>query len=397
MALADINGNGPLDLYVANYRVEDSRDRAEFEKMGLVRVNGQMTVAPALQDRFTSAGGVLREYGEPSQLYLNDGKGHFTPLSWTNGAFLDESGQPLAGPPRDWSLTATFRDVNGKGAPDIYVCNDYWTPDRFWLNDGKGHFRACPRLALRHTSLSSMGVDFADIDRDGHMDFCVVDMLGRDWQRRKRELMVSGFPRSPIGMIDDRPQIPRNMLFHNRGDGTFEEIAAYAGVTATGWSWQPVFLDVDLDGYEDIIIPTGFARDVNDMDFIAKAMALKRAGKLAPPKLGSDGQPVPRSAQELKSEELYQGYMMAEPLKAPVIAFRNLGNLKFEDIGPAWGLDQPGLANGIAVGDLDNDGGLDFVVNNLGSAAGVYHNHGSAPRVAVRLKGLRAQYPGHWR
>ena len=119
--------------------------------------------------------------------------------------------------------------------------------------------------------------------------------------------MISGLPRSPVGTIDDRPQIPRNMLFRNRRDGTFEEIAAYAGVTATDWSWQPVFLDVDLDGYEDIIIPTGFAHDVNDMDFTAKAMSLLRSGRLAPPKLGSDGRPVPQSPQEQKTEELYQG------------------------------------------------------------------------------------------
>ena len=89
--------------------------------------------------------------------------------------------------------------MNGDGAPDIYVCNDYWTPDRLWLNDGKGHFRACPLLALRHTSTFSMGVDFADVDRDGQVDFCVTDMLARDWQRRKRQLMISGLPRSPVG------------------------------------------------------------------------------------------------------------------------------------------------------------------------------------------------------
>jgi len=388
MALADIDGKGTLDLYVANYRVEDSRDRAEFDRISLVHVNGQLDVTPALRDRFIYTSKGRLEYGEPDLVYLNDGKGHFTPLSWTNGAFLDEDGKPLTAPPRDWSLTAAFRDLNGDGAPDIYVCSDYWTPDRLWLNDGKGHFQACPRLALRHTSLSSMGVDFADLDRDGQMDFCVTDMLARDWQRRKRQLMISGLPRPPVGIIDNRPQIPRNMLFRNRGDGTFEEIAAYAGVTATDWSWQPIFLDVDLDGYEDIIIPTGFAHDVNDMDYTSKAMALQRAGRLAPPKLGPDGQPVPRSPQELKTEELYQGYMMAGSYKTPLVAFRNLGNLKFEDMGSAWGLDQPGLPNGIAVGDLDNDGGLDFVLNNLGSAASVYHNNSAAPRVAVRLKGL---------
>ena len=143
MALADIDGKGALDLYVANYRVEDSRDRAEFEKIDMFNVNGQLDVAPALQDRFIYTNGAVWEYGEPDLVYLNDGKGHFTPLSWTNGAFLDEDGKPLTGPPRDWSLTAAFRDLNGDGAPDIYVCSDYWTPDRLWLNDGKGHFQAC--------------------------------------------------------------------------------------------------------------------------------------------------------------------------------------------------------------------------------------------------------------
>jgi hypothetical protein len=239
-----------------------------------------------------------------------------------------------------------------------------------------------------------MGVDFADIDRDGRMDFFVLDMLARDWRSRNSQMLTIGSEQTPIGTIDDRPQIPRNVLFRNRGDGTFEEIANYAGVTASDWSWQPVFLDVDLDGFEDIIIPTGYVRDVNNMDVVKENSTLRRAGRLAPPKLGPDGKPVSRSAQEQKMEEIYQGNLLAHPFKTPVVAFRNLGNLKFEDTGPAWGLDQPALHNGIAVGDLDNDGGLDFVVNNLGSAASVYHNHGSAPRVAVRLKGLAPNTQG---
>src|SRR5262249_53683159 len=153
-------------------------------------------------------------------------------------------------------------------------------------------------------------------------------------------------------------------------------------------SWQPVFLDVDLDGFEDLIIPAGFAYDANDMDLNEKASMLQRSGRLAPPRIGPDGEPVRRSAQEQRDEELYQWNKLAEPLTNAIVAFRNLGNLKFEDIGQEWGLNQRALHNGIAVADLDGDGALDFIVNNLGSAAGVYKNHSAAPRVAVRLKGL---------
>jgi hypothetical protein len=394
MTLADVDGNGTLDLFVANNRADDSKDLAEFSKIEVFKQGDHLAIPASLQDRFVITNGAVNEYGTPSMLYLNDGKGHFTPVSWTNGAFLDESGKPLTEPPRDWSLSAAFHDVSGKGAPDLYVCNDYWTPDRFWLNDGQGHFRACPPLALRHTSMFSMGVDFADIERNGLVDFCTVDMLARDWPHRKRQYLSSMPLPTPIGTFDDRPQIPRNMLFRNRGDGTFEEIAEYAGVSASDWSWQPVFMDVDLDGYEDIVIPAGFAYDANDLDLNETAGKLRRAGKLAPPKPGPDGKPLPRSAQEQKSEELYEWNKMAEPLKAPVVAFRNLGNLKFEETGPAWGLDHPAFHNGIAVADLDNSGGLDLVVNDLWGAAEVYRNHGSAPRVAVRLKGLSPNTQG---
>ncbi len=159
-------------------------------------------------------------------------------------------------------------------------------------------------------------------------------------------------------------------------------------MSASDWSWQPVFIDVDLDGWEDMIVSSGFAYDLNDMDTMEKTAKLRREGALVPARTGADGKPVVLSRKEQKAEEAYQVNKLAEPLKTPIVGFRNLGNLKFEDVGPAWGLDQPALHNGIALADLDNDGGLDIVVNNLGGVASVYHNHGSAPRVAVRLKGL---------
>ena len=111
------------------------------------------------------------ELGEADQLFLNEGSGRFKPVSFTGGAFLDEDGKPLKEAPRDWGLAVQFHDFTGDGQPDIYVCNDLFTPDRIWINQGKGVFRAIARHALRNMSTFSMGVDFADVDRDGDVDF----------------------------------------------------------------------------------------------------------------------------------------------------------------------------------------------------------------------------------
>ncbi len=209
---------------------------------------------------------VLYEYGQADQLLLNDGQGRFKELSWTNGAFLDESGQVLTEVPRDWGLTGSFRDLNNDGLPDIYVCIDYWTPDRVWINQGQGRFREIGKLALRNSSASSMGMDFADYDRDGDVDGFVLDMLSRDHRLRKRQKIAQMPEPPPVGLIDDRPQFMRNTLLENRGDGTYREVAWHAGVAASDWSWSTVFLDVDLDGFEDLLIAAGHFKDVQDMD-----------------------------------------------------------------------------------------------------------------------------------
>src|SRR5262249_1101378 len=137
---------------------------------------------------------------------------------------------------------------------------------RFWINDGQGHFRALPRLAQRNSSTFSMGVDFADLNRDGWDDFLVLDMLSRDRPRRMRQRAMLGQNFNNVGKIDDRPQVDRNTLFLNRGDGTYAEVAQYAGLQASEWSWGVVFLDVDLDGYEDVLVTTGHGFDTQDVD-----------------------------------------------------------------------------------------------------------------------------------
>jgi len=376
LALADVDGNGTLDLYVANNRTEDIRDRG---KVDLQSVNGRLIVPPALRDRLVIINGQVQEYGEPDQLYLNNGKGQFAPMSWTGGRFRDEQGRPLTEAPKDWALSATFRDVNNDGAPDLYVCNDFWTPDRFWINDGKGRFRAMDLLAWRNMCASSMGVDFADIDRDGDLDFFVVDMLSRDPRLRKRQKFAQPPMPGSIGEIATRPQFMRNTLFANRGDGSYSEIANFAGIAASEWSWSPIFMDVDLDGYEDLLITSGHAKDVQDLDAGALIRARQHSWK---------GFTNEVERQNAFTQELMEHMRLYPRLDSPVVAFRNRGDLRFEDVTSAWGTGQPGVHHAIATADFDGDGDPDFVVNNLGGAAGVYRNDSTAPRVAVRLRGL---------
>jgi hypothetical protein len=382
LALADIDGDGDLDLYVANYRTTSFKGLVESTKIRLRSINGRLTVPPEHAEQFTlaqtDAGEALVELGEPDVLYLNDGRGHFTPESWTSGRFLDEAGRSLKEPPRDWGLSAMFHDMNGDGFPDLYVCNDFFSPDRIWINDGTGHFRAAPKLAVRKTSFASMAVDFGDLNRDGFDDFLVVDMLSRHhlermFQRSNFELAPVpwwGWPPDREG-IDGRPQTMRNTLFLNRGDGTFAEVAYAAGVSASEWSWGVIFMDVDLDGWEDILISNGHGHDLTDSDALRRLAA-------RPPTAGDRSPFLP----------------LFPRLARPHVAYRNLGGRGFEEVGREWGFAEVGVGQGMAVGDLDNDGDLDVVINNLNGEATILRNEGSAPRVAVRLQGAGGNTQG---
>ena len=211
MAMADIDGDGDLDLYVANFRSSTLQDEPGVT-FRLAITNGQ-TVIRSINGRQPTAGDLARysvspektilENGEPDVLYRNDGRGWFAPVPWDDGTFADEDGKPLKSPPYDWSYTAMFHDLNGDGAPDLYTCSDNMSPDRIWINDGRGRFRALDTLALRHTSLSSMGVDFADINRDGFYDIFVADMMAREHGARQR-LLGAPHPLVTPGVMDYR-------------------------------------------------------------------------------------------------------------------------------------------------------------------------------------------------
>ena len=377
MALADIDGDGTLDLYVANYRTSTMRDtfsmRIKVNQVAgrpvITAVNGRPVTEPDLVGRFSiNEAGAIIENGEADVLYTNDGHGHFTPVSFTNGSFLDEEGNRLTSPPYDWGLSVMFRDLNGDGAPDIYVCNDLDSVDRIWVNSGTGRFQALRRLALRKTSWFSMGVDFADLNRDGYDEIFVADMLSREHQKRHTQENDHQSVFLPVGRIDNRPYYPRNTLFLNSGDGDYSEIAYYSGVSASDWSWCPIFLDVDLDGYEDLLISTGFERDVQDIDIANELEKVRHEQKLS-------------DLEALKQRRVFPR------LDPPNVAFRNKGDLTFEEVGQAWGFNLRGVSQGMALADLDNDGDLDVVINNLNGPAAILRNDSPAPRVAVRLKG----------
>ena len=381
MTLADIDADGDLDLYVANYRTDTIQDKPidKYRVVGtangavqVASINGRSNLSEDERNRFqrTVTGAVL-ESGEPDLLYLNDGKAYFKRRKMNAGHFSLSDGSPLPNSFRDWGLSAVFRDLNGDFIPDLYVCNDSHSLDRLWWGEGHGQFRLAATDHLPFMSLSSMGIDVADFNKDGIDDFFVLDMLSRTHERRLRQEELSSADLATAVPA----QYPRNMLFVGMGEGRFSEVARFAGVEAADWAWAPAFLDVDFDGDEDLIASNGFIRDVRDID--------------ANQRIGYERSRRPNSVETLKKvRKLYPSWATAN------VAWRNQGGMKFEDVSTSWGFRSRRVSQGMALADLDNDGDMDVVFNNLNEAPTLMKNNTSAPRIRVELKGGKSNSEG---
>jgi enediyne biosynthesis protein E4 len=371
VAVADFTGNGALDLYIVNYKVRSARDLFPYEsqmRFIVEEVDGEPQIVERFREHYELGreGDVIWtfELAEPDLLYLNDGEGNFEYVALDSGVLLDEDGEPITEELRDWGLHARTQDLNRNGLPDLYVANDFDSPDRIWMNQGDGTFRALDRLAMRKSSFSSMAVDFSDIDRNGELDFFVVEMLAPDHETRLRHISTTAPFAHPVGAIDNRPQYMGNTLFRNRGDHSWAEVSEYAGVRRSNWSWAVFFLDVDLDGFEDVVIANGHFADIQDADISNQVDQRVGAGELDP---------------TLSTLEY-------PPLRQRNVAYRNRGDFTFEEVSEAWGFLDEDISHGMALADLNNNGSLDLVINRLHDEASIYRNRADAPRVQVRLR-----------
>jgi enediyne biosynthesis protein E4 len=325
-AFFDYDRDGLLDLFVVN---NSPRSVASF--------------GPAdTRDKRDSLGG--------DRLYHNVG-GHFVDVSAAAGIYGGEIGLGLG---------VAVSDLNRDGWPDIYVSNDFFERDYLYINNRDGTFTEALDREMPSTSLSSMGLDAADLDNDGWPDIYVDDMLPDDEYRFKVTTSYESWDTYQHDVERGfAHQFTRNTLQRNNGNGTFSEIGQLAGVARTDWSWSALLEDFDLDGRKDIYVTNGIARDVTDQDYLAYLAKNETM----------------REATRGKRVDFMSLVKAMHSTKLPNDAFRNRGRFSFENVSSAWGLATPSFSNGAAYGDLDGDGAPDLVVNNVDQAAFIYRNN----------------------
>ena len=342
-AFFDYDKDGDLDLYVLNHSTQ------EYAGFGQITASLKKRKNPAYSDK----------------LYRNE-----------SGKFKDVSAEAgLTSNVLGFGLGLAVSDINGDGWLDIYISNDYNEQDYLYINNQDGTFSESLENFVGHTSLFSMGSDIADINNDGYTDIMTLDMLPEGNARQK---MVSGPDNYDKYQLLVKSgfynQTMRNMLqLSNQGE-SFSEIGQFSGISNTDWSWASLFADLNNDGYKDVFITNGYKRDYTNMDFMNYAVQEKLKEN------NTGKQTAVMELLENIPSTVEQNY-----------TYRNNGNLNFTKVNSEWGLDQESLSNGAAYGDLDNDGDLDLVVNNIGSTAFVYRNNSEKSNdnhfLRIRLKG----------
>lgn len=290
------------------------------------------------------------------KLYRND-----------NGRFTDISNQAGISANLAYGLSVNATDFNDDGFVDLYIANDYEEPDLMYYNNGDGTFKNVIDEKLKHISNFSMGSDVGDINNDGLMDLFTLDMSADDHYRSKTNMgSMSTEEFNKAVSSGKHYQYMYNTLQVNTGNGHFYDIANLAGVGSSDWSWAGLIVDLDNDGLKDLVISNGIKKDIRNNDYITFLKGLD---------------------PNISNEELFKISKMAPSNPMPNYIFKNNGNLEFEKVINDWGFAHTGFSSGMAYGDLDNDGDLDLILNNMGAPAFVYENKATGNYLKIKLNG----------
>lgn len=258
----------------------------------------------------------------------------------------------------NYGLGAGIADINGDGWQDMYICNDYTVPDYLYINNKNGTFTDIKQKALGHTTHFGMGNDVSDINNDGHTDIIALDMLPEDNHRQKMLLAPDNYEKFDLMLRSGfYYQYMRNMLQMNNGNGTFSETGQLSGISNTDWSWAPIVADYDNDGWKDIFVTNGYTRDYTDMDFL---------------KYMNDY--LQNNNKEIRRQNVLDLVYKMPASDVKNYMFKNEDGLNFKNLSFDWGFDSVSNSNGAVYADLDNDGALDLVINNINRPAFIYHN-----------------------